>query len=163
MLACLSRRPSSRRVRAKWSREGVPAFCAIPIIHSVQYIFAMFWTLRMKGPLEYVGQYRWFNPSFYPSLCPYIHGEKTPPARRPHHDIAQSAPQRSRVHRRLKPPRRGRKHSWECSVPVVRNQDLDHTIKPRHWTRPFTPTFDPLIEGSSWSKRLSLRGKLGAS
>src|SRR6516165_12434777 len=34
----------------------------------------------MKGPLEYVGQYRWFNPSFYPSLCPYIHGEKTPPA-----------------------------------------------------------------------------------
>ena len=31
----------------------------------------------MKGPLEYVGQYRWFNPSFYPSLCPYIHGEKT--------------------------------------------------------------------------------------
>jgi hypothetical protein len=34
------------------------------------------WTLRMKGSL----------------LCPYIHGEKTPPARRPHHDIAQSAP-----------------------------------------------------------------------
>src|SRR6516162_5996231 len=32
------------------------------------------------------------NPSFYPSLCPYIHGEKTPPARRPHHDIGQSAP-----------------------------------------------------------------------
>ena len=47
--------------------------------------------------------------------------------------------------------------------PVVRNQNLDHTIKPRHWTRPFTPPFDPLIEGSSWSKRLSLRGKLGAS
>src|SRR6516162_9028568 len=23
---------------------------------------------------------------------------------------------RSRVHRRLKPPRRGRKHSWECSA-----------------------------------------------
>ena len=30
----------------------------------------------MKGPLEYVGRYRWFNPSFYPSLCPYIHGKK---------------------------------------------------------------------------------------
>src|SRR6516164_2035198 len=80
----------------------------------------------MKGPLEYVGQYRWFNPSFYPSLCPYIHGEKTPPARRPHHDIAQSAPHHyivsvylcvvNWVHRRLKPPRRGRKHSWECSA-----------------------------------------------
>ena len=105
MLACLSRHPSSRRVRAKRSREGVPAFCTMPIIHSVQYIFAMFSTLRMNGPLEYVGQYRWFNPSFYPSLCrismarrphqredptmtlpkvdptmtlsPYIHGEKT--------------------------------------------------------------------------------------
>src|SRR6516225_4337050 len=48
-------------------------------------------------------------------------------------------------------------------LPVVRNQDLDHTIKPRHWTRPFTPHFRPLIEGGSWSKRLSLRGKLGAS
>src|SRR6516162_7376029 len=28
---------------------------------------------------------------------------------------------------------------------------------------PLRHTFDPLIEGSSWSKRLSLRGKLGAS
>src|SRR6516164_2774065 len=36
-----SARPSSRRVRAKRSREGVPAFCMIPIIHSVQYIFAI--------------------------------------------------------------------------------------------------------------------------
>src|SRR6516165_12070623 len=31
----------SRRARAKRSREGVPAFCTIPIIHSVQYIFAI--------------------------------------------------------------------------------------------------------------------------
>jgi hypothetical protein len=27
--------------------------------------------------------------------------------------------------------------------PVVRNQDLDHTIKPCHWSRPFTPHFRP--------------------
>src|SRR6516162_2721254 len=40
----------------KRSREGVPAFCTMPIIHSVQYIFAMFCALRMKGPLEYVAQ-----------------------------------------------------------------------------------------------------------
>jgi hypothetical protein len=26
----------------KRSREGVPAFCTMPIIHSVQYIFAIF-------------------------------------------------------------------------------------------------------------------------
>ena|SRR6516162_7921590 len=30
-LSDLSRRPSSRRVRAKRSREGVPAFCMMPI------------------------------------------------------------------------------------------------------------------------------------
>src|SRR6516225_9922447 len=26
-------------------------------------------------------------------------------------------------------------------------QDLDHTIKPRHWTRPFTPHFRPSDRG----------------
>src|SRR6516162_8232934 len=31
--------------------------------------------------------------------------------------------------------------------PVVRNQDLDHTIKPRHWSRPFTPHFRPSDRG----------------
>ena len=31
--------------------------------------------------------------------------------------------------------------------PVVRNQDLDHTIRPRHWTRPFTPHFRPSDRG----------------
>jgi hypothetical protein len=47
----------------------------------------------MKGPLEYEGQYRCtLSPFLYPSLCPYIHGEKTPtsektpPARRPHRE-----------------------------------------------------------------------------
>src|SRR6516164_775826 len=61
--------PSSRRVRAKRSREGVPAFCTMPIIHSVQYIFAMFCTLRMKGPLEYVGQ---TGGSIHPSTLPFV-------------------------------------------------------------------------------------------
>ena len=39
------------------------------------------------------------------------------------------------------------------------------TIPSSHATGrdPLRHTFDPLIEGSSWSKRLSLRGKLGAS
>ena len=42
LLACLSRHPSSCRVRAKRSREGAPAFCMIPIMHSAQYIFVIF-------------------------------------------------------------------------------------------------------------------------
>src|SRR6516165_3989232 len=88
----------------------------------------------MKGPLEYVGQYRWFNPSFHPSLCPYIHGEKTPPARRPHHDT-------SRVVNSKIPDTLTR------SLFVVQNLDLDHTIKPCHWTRPFTPHFRPSDRG----------------
>src|SRR6516162_2717569 len=30
---------------------------------------------------------------------------------------------------------------------VVQNLDLDHTIKPCHWTRPFTPHFRPSDRG----------------
>src|SRR5262249_33439853 len=53
---------------------------------------------RMNGPLEYVGQYRWFNPSFYPSLC------RISMARRPHHreDPTMTLPKASRGgHRRF--------------------------------------------------------------
>ena len=37
---------------------------------------------------------------FPPFPLSYIHGEKTPPARRPHHDIAQSGPHHDIVDRR---------------------------------------------------------------
>jgi hypothetical protein len=157
LLACLSRRPSSRRIRAKRSREGVPAFCTIPIIHSVQYIFAMFRTRPMNGPLEYVGQYGWFNPSWArrphdlaQSGCPYIHGVL---------DVLYDTYNTfCTIHiRNIQTLRMGLIEGGE----LHRNQDLDHTIKPCHWSRrhvtgrdPLRHTFDPLIEGSSWSKRL---------
>src|SRR6516165_2816098 len=35
-------------------------------------------------------------------------------------------------------------HSHPFStLPCCPNKDLDHTIKPRHWSRPFTPHFRP--------------------
>src|SRR5215472_14383301 len=39
-------------------------------------------------------------------------------------------------------------YTLTLSLPfVVRNQDLDHTIRPCHWTRPFTPHFRPSDRG----------------
>src|SRR6516225_5220763 len=56
--------PSSRRVRAKRSREGVPAFCMIT-----------FCTIHIRN----IGRYEWASvvcrkPHVVQSLCPYIHG-----------------------------------------------------------------------------------------
>ena len=49
--------------------------------------------------------------------------------------------------------------------PSLLSETRISTIPSGHATGrdPLRHTFDPLIEGSSWSKRLSLRGKLGAS
>ena len=48
---------------------------------------------------------------------------------------------------------------------TLRRLDLAAEIPSSHATGrdPLRHTFDPPIEGSSWSKRLSLRGKLSAS
>src|SRR6516165_1143817 len=64
-------------------------------------------------------------------------------------------------------------HSYVALSPPAEEADILATLSPflypsllsSHATGrdPLRHTFDPLIEGSSWSKRLSLRGKLGAS
>ena len=111
----------SRVVNSKIPYTLTPfwTFCMIPIIHSVQYIFAIFGRGELDRnqdldhtikPCHWARPFTWSRSRVGNSKIPYT--------------LTLSLP-----------------------FPVVRNQDLGHTIKPRHWTRPFTPHFRPSDRG----------------
>ena len=117
----------SSHVRAKRSREGVPAFCTIPIIHSV--------TIHIRNVLNATNE--WAS-----GVCRTV-------------QVVQS----------IFLPFPLSVYPW-CEFtspflyPSLLSQTRISTIPSSHATGrdPLRHTFDPLIEGSSWSKRLSLRG-----